>query len=398
MSEKKTHITKKFFGCIRCLIAVTMLIQTSVLSAQKISVTARLDSAHLLMGRTTHLHLDVDKPIDLPGHFPIFDDSDGRGYATVNGDTIELSKQFSTDTVNLGDGRCRITYHVPVQVFDSGYYKLPQFQYVAGPDTAASNSVDLKVVPLDIDKDAEIAGLTDVEDPEKGPWTDLIPEFFYNYWWALLAGVIALTALYVIIRKYLRKKPKAKKKAPALPPYEEAMKALNALKAKNLWQQNQGEEYFVELTGILRHYLSRRFGVAAPEMTTAQFLDEASRNKRLVDYNAELRRLLELADFVKFAKGQSLPDENEEAFAIVRKFVEDTKPTQEEQQELKLAESTETQRPTLTGTKINTKKSTSVEKSPVRKTRDSEKSKNKNSKSRIPHVDENANKGKEGAK
>lgn len=356
MSDNKTHIIAKYTTCIRCLMVIAILAQAVVMSAQKVSVKARLDTACMLMGRTTNLHLDVDKPNDLPGHFPIFNDSDGRGYATVNGDTIEISKHFTTDTVNLGNGRSRITYHVPVQVFDSGYYKLPQFQYVAGPDTALSNSVDLKVVPIDVDKDAEIAGLTDVADPEKGPWTDNIPEWVRDYWWVLVLSLIVLLAAYMVIHRRLRKGTSVKKKVPALPPYEEAMKALHALKEKNLWQQGQGEVYFVDLTGILRRYLSRRFGVAAPEMTTSQFLDVAAGNERLVQYKGELRRLLELADFVKFAKGQSLPDENEEAFAIVRKFVEDTKPTQEEQQELKSAENSGVPKETVTGSKIKRKK------------------------------------------
>lgn len=355
MSYNIIHITKKSGRIVGLLLLAAFMTVPVHMSAQKVSVKARLDSAYMVMGKITGLHIDVEKPHDLPGHFPLFSDTDGRPYATLNGDTVELSKQFTTDTVKLGAGRERITYHVPVQVFDSGYYKLPQFNYVVGSDTVLSNSVELKVVPVDVDKDAEISGLTDVADPETGSWTDNIPEWLREYWWAILIGLIAVTGIWLYARKHMRKGPKVKKAVPALPPYEEAVKALLTLKKKDLWQKGQDEEYFVELTDILRRYLSRRFSVAAPEMTTTQFLDEASRNPRLVKYNAELRRLLELADFVKFAKGQSLPDENEEAFAIVLKFVEDTKPSQQEAQELKEVEKAQGAKQTITDAKIGKK-------------------------------------------
>ena len=60
-------------------------------------------------------------------------------------------------------------------------------------------------------------------------------------------------------------------------------------------------------------------------------VEAVSDNAKLVTYKGELRRLLELADFIKFAKGASMPGENEEAFSIVREFVQNTRPTPEEE-------------------------------------------------------------------
>lgn len=311
---------------------LTALLYCCIMWAAPIgNINATIDSTKLLMGNVTRLNIKVEKPSNVKGHFPIFDDNSSATYVTLLNDTIELSKSFTSDTTSLSKGMHSVTYHIPLQVFDSGEYKIPGLQYVAGSDTLVSNSVDLTVIPVNVTKDDPISDYTDVVDPEPGSWLDKVPESLIVYWWAYLLGLIIIIIIVIlIIYWYKHRARKGARAVPELPPYDEAVRSLNILKGKQLWQQGKNELYFVELTDILRRYLSRRFDVSAPEMTTTQFLDEASRNPKLVSHNAELRRLLELADFIKFAKGQSLPAENEEAFNIVRKFADETRPTKEE--------------------------------------------------------------------
>jgi hypothetical protein len=40
-----------------------------------------------------------------------------------------------------------------------------------------------------------------------------------------------------------------------------------------------------------------------------------------------MKQILEMADFVKFAKVRPLPDDNVKSFSMATRFVEDTKPT-----------------------------------------------------------------------
>lgn len=331
MNASVTNIIKRFAAKTLLPVVLMAVFAVNAAAAPGVTVKASLDSTTLLMGQTTRLHLQVEKANDRTGHFPLLTNADSRPYATLLGDTIEVSKAYTTDTVALSGGMSRINYHIPIQVFDSGYYHIPGFQYVSGADTVVSNPLELSVVPVVAKATDKISGLTDVEDPAPGSWLDNVPDWVLEYWWVILAGIALIALLIVLIVKYLKHKKAAPRPKLVIPPYQEAVKALNDLKDKQLWQRGESEQYFVELTDILRRYLSRRFGVAAPEMTTTQFLDEASRHTKLIGYSGELRRLLELADFIKFAKGQSLPAENEEAFAIVRKFVEDTRPTAEEE-------------------------------------------------------------------
>lgn len=308
-------------------------------SAEKATITAKLDSAHLLMGNVTTLQLQVVKDRGSSGYFPMFAEDDNRPYVGLLGDSIELSRRYSSDTIELGSGRLQINYHIPLQAFDSGFYSIPPIQYIDGVDTISSKRLALKVLPVLVDPAGDIEPFTDVEDNQEEKWSDKLPDFLVNYWWLILLILLVIATVVAGIIHYKRTGAFLPKPKPALTPYEAAVKALGELRRRKLWQEGKTDEYFVELSNILRAYIAGRFNVSAPEMTTQQFLMEASSNERLAAYAGELKRLLELADFVKFAKGQSLPDENSEAFRIVSDFVEHTKPTPEEEAARKEADS-----------------------------------------------------------
>ena len=114
-----------------------------------------------------------------------------------------------------------------------------------------------------------------------------------------------------------------------LPPYDEAMLALQQLKSSNLWQNGQEKEYYTKLTDILRVYIDRRFGINAVEMTSSQIMEKIKQNEEAHIANDQLNSVLEIADFVKFANMHTLADDNEIAFQRAINFVEQTKPAPE---------------------------------------------------------------------
>ena len=117
-----------------------------------------------------------------------------------------------------------------------------------------------------------------------------------------------------------------KKKKKIIPPYDEAMMKLTQLKAEHLWESGQDKEYFTRLTDILRNYIDRRFSINAMEMTTGQIIDVLRRNEETMPVNEQLNKILEMADFVKFAKMRPLPEDNEVAYQRAINFVNETKP------------------------------------------------------------------------
>lgn len=291
----------------------------------KVSVTAKLDSVNLLMGKLTMLSLEVVQDKGKPGGFPIFRNVDPSiGYVGVCGDSIELRTSYKADTVDLGSNRIQINYKVPLQAFDSGTFRLPQFVYVSESDSARSNALTLNVVPVHVTAEDPIAGFAMVAEPENPSVFDAVPDWFVRYWWILLLLIIAIAAIIWGMRRY-RKEGTVLRKKPEPTPYETAIKNLRALKAKNLWEQGMEKEYFTELTEILRIYLDRRFGINAMEMTSREIMDHLYESD-VKDKRDYVRQILSVADFVKFAKVRPLPADNIAAYENAVRFVEETKP------------------------------------------------------------------------
>ncbi|MBQ4006242.1 MAG: cell wall anchor protein [Muribaculaceae bacterium] len=288
-------------------------------AAGNVTVKAKLDSTQLLMGRVTALHLEIVQ------------DQGTRGVLLQEkSDTltsmVEIADKPKADTVSLGNNREQINRDLILQAFDSGLYVLPPVAYVVGRDTFESNPLSLKVLPVPVDTTQDIIGIKPVEGvPFK--LFDWVPDFISDYWWAWLAGLALIAfgifAYYHWYKKGINPLKPVKKR---LPPYEEAMLALTTLKSRNLWQNGQEKEYFTGLTDILRVYIDRRFGINAVEMTSSQIMDKIKQNKEAHIANDQLKEVLEIADFVKFAKMHTLADDNEIAYQRAVNFVEATKP------------------------------------------------------------------------
>lgn len=311
---------------IKRYISVVFLTLLCVVAASaKVSVTARLDSVNLLMGKLTTLSLEVVQDKGKPGGFPMFRDVDpSKGYVGVCGDSIELRTSYKADTIELGSNRIQINYQVPLQAFDSGTFRLPQFVYVSESDSARSNALTLNVIPVNVTAEDPIAGFAQVAEPENSSFLDVVPDWIYDYWWVILILALAIIGTLWAMKRY-KKEGTVLKKKPQPSPYEVAITKLRELKAKNLWEQGMEKEYFTQLTEILRVYLDRRFGINAMEMTSREIMDHLY-NSDVKDKRDYVRQILSVADFVKFAKVRPLPADNIAAYENAVKFIEETKP------------------------------------------------------------------------
>lgn len=282
-----------------------------------VSVKASLDSTLLLMGKQTALHLQIVQDKGAVGYFV------GAGSDTIC-TGVDIVGATMPDTTDLKNNRIQIDANLILQSFDSGMYVLPPMQYVVGKDTFKSNQLTLKVLPVAVDSLKTIHDFKDVKSPPFNIF-DFIPAFFTEYWWI---NLIVLILIVVGVLLYLKKKkghsfmPKKKE----VPPYEEALGKLQQLKEMKLWQSGQEKEYYTVLTDILRNYIDRRFDINAMEMTSNEIIDVLKRNDETKAVNEQLQQILEIADFVKFAKVRPLPDDNEASYQRAVRFVEETKP------------------------------------------------------------------------
>ena len=310
MSQKVRHIV---------MAAVMLLAAVPVVWGGNVTFKAKLDSATLLMGKTTALHLEITQDKDARGFFP------GEQLDTLNA-MVEIAERPAADTTDLGNNRIQINRDLIIQSFDSGMWIIKPIPYVVNGDTAFCNQLTLKVLPVNV---SQMKDINDIKPVEDVPFNLL--DWLPDYWWAWLLGLLLIGAGIWVYRKYYKKginplKPSKKR----LPPYEEAMINLQNLKAAQLWQQGQEKEYFTGLTDILRVYIDRRFHINAVEMTSSQIIDTLKKNEETKAVNEQLEMILEIADIVKFANARPLADDNEVAYQRAVNFVEATRPVIEQ--------------------------------------------------------------------
>ncbi len=106
-------------------------------------------------------------------------------------------------------------------------------------------------------------------------------------------------------------------------PKELALEELRLLQKQMLPQKGFFEEFYVQLTQIVRLYIERKFKVNAPEQTTQEFLIEVL-DKPLfkVELKAHLEEFLKFADLVKFAKLHPKHDDCLQAEEAALDFIE----------------------------------------------------------------------------
>jgi hypothetical protein len=297
-----------------CIIASVLALSTLTASAAaNFKVTANADSSVIEMGDRTMVHVSVTAPT--ANAIPVEEFKPNTTYHGV--DIIDVN----SDTTALTGGGSRVEYNVLIQAFDPGMVTLPPFRFALGTDTAESDIVTLKVTEVDLDSLTTINPMESIVAPNS-KWYDVIPDWWY--WVVIGLAVVAIgMGLYILYRKngsiIIKRKP-------VIPPYELAIQQLNELRTQKLAELGQEKEYYTRLTDILRQYLDGRFGINAMEMSSTQILYSIKHNDETKMSTEQIQQILEIADFVKFAKVRPLPDDNIKTFNSALDFVEATKP------------------------------------------------------------------------
>ncbi len=314
MKDIYKELLMKFFAVVSAIFIVC-----PVFAGDPV-VRARMDSASIWMGEQTRIHLELVQDKNKMISMPVFNDT------LVTG--VEILNVSKPDTVLLGNDRIQINRDILVTSFDSGFYYIPPFRYILNNDTFSTQTLSLKVVPVEVDTTQAAIDIKGVQEP---PFVlfDYISDTLLT-----IIGIIILLALIVAGYLYYRKKKRPEEKTVSpedlLPPHERALKALAVLKEDKLWQNGQEKEYYTRLTEILREYIDDRFHINAMEMTSSQILSVLRTNKETKAVDTQLKQILEMADFVKFAKMRPLPDDNEATMRDAITFVEETKVVEEQ--------------------------------------------------------------------
>ena len=125
-----------------------------------------------------------------------------------------------------------------------------------------------------------------------------------------IIGVTLLAIILAVVIAVLVKKPTGPPPAPPPPPpHKTALEALQQLKSSGVIEEQQFEPFYVGVSGILRSYIEARFSLDAPDMTTEEFIQEATQSQALhADHQQLVADFLQECDMVKFAKME--PDQH----------------------------------------------------------------------------------------
>jgi hypothetical protein len=226
-----------------------------------------------------------------------------------------------------------------LETFDSGDLEIPAFTvaFTDRRNEAATGAIESSISagPIPIAVRSMIEGEFDpmqVRDIKGAAELDLPGPARWVWWTIAAALLLAATAALLVARRWRR--GRAAPATPPPPPHRWALDALDRLESRQLLDRGLVHEFYVELSGIVREYLERRFGLRAPERTTDEFLRELGASASLLDeHKLLLAAFLRAADMVKFALVRPRAQESSEALQSARRLVHQTSPGDSEARE-----------------------------------------------------------------
>lgn len=302
-----------FYILILMLLAVNLQAQEA---------TAVLKNSSIKIGEQTEIQLELRFTAGQKVMLPNLQDTITKFIEVVR--VSDLDTTFDEEDISIQ----LITQTITITSWDSGFHAIPPFTFKVGKDTIKSQANLLEVKSVALEAEADIK---DIKQHLEVPFS--LSDWLLAHKLELGLSLLAVLLLVIGILLYLRYRKKPKTEAIEVPKEAAdvlALKQLEALEQKALWQNGQVKEYYVSLSFILREYIGNRYQLHALEHTTVEIMLLAERLPKLnKELKEKLKETLLLADLAKFAKQKPLASENEKAikhaFTIVKEtaFVEE---------------------------------------------------------------------------
>ncbi len=282
-----------------------------------VRATVSLSPESPLIGDIMELSLEVEAEQGVRVEMPRFQEAFSR-FSIEGYSDEETSTATST----------RHTQRYRLHASTSGRLRVPPLRIVFFDERPGSEEGDkeqellteelsLKIRPILSGDEAANATLRPIRHALE---EELGPSFWQRYWWAFLAGaaVVALLAALFFVRRG--------RKEASISPYERASVALSQLESQGLPDEETRDTWYVQLSGIVRHYLEDRFALRAPELTTEEFLRVAQNSDRVsASHKQLLQGFLADCDQVKFAGYEPGAEESQAVLEAARRFLLETR-------------------------------------------------------------------------
>ena len=244
-------------------------------------------------------------------------------YSKTGSEDLVLVKDWQLDTTKIY--LRTMTYDlkgtVTLAFFQEGEYQLNPVVIARKMgeqvDTLVFTGVKLEVKTIPVDTTTFVPH--DIKGQIRYPVTfsELLPWIGGGL---LLAGLVA--ALVWWLSKRRKEKEAEKIKEPA---HITALRNLDKYRGEKFWAPEKQKGFYSGVTDTLKTYMTARFGVDAPEMTTAEVFDTLKNEKDITpEVYENTKELFETADFVKFAKHAAPDDYNAKVVPTAVRFVTDT--------------------------------------------------------------------------
>ena len=273
---------------------------------QKAIIT--LDTNVILIGEQITFKIeciDIDKIIN----WPLFNDTIVDGIEIISKSEIDTISNSTTDKNTYS-----FSQEYLITSWDSGAYYIPPIKL---NDNLSTEGLLLNVMSVSTDQNSEIKDIKEPFEP-KYEFKDFLP------WIILLLTIILI--IYLLKKYVFNKKEKVEKKIikTIVPAHITALKELNNIEKKKLWQSGKIKQYHSGISEILRKYMEHRFKFIALELTTDEILLNMENTISREEY-VELQQVLERADLAKFAKSKPNEEENKQSMELAKRFVDKTK-------------------------------------------------------------------------
>ncbi len=311
-------ITKRV---INLLLSLSATLCVGSVWASSPTVEARIEQDSVGIGDRFTYSIIVERDLVQVVEFPEF--------STEKGAPIELVEMLPIDTLEQNGRRLKLRRRYTLTSFEDGIHNLgvAKVLYLDKNivDTLATvDSLYLRINTFEIDSTSH--SIYDLKGQRHLPFQFTEVKGYVT--WSLVALII-LAIIFYLAWRYAKARGKRLsdlfKPTPPPPPHIEAIKALEELHNQKLWQNEKFKDYYSSLTHILRHYIARRFEIAAMEMTSEEIIAAMKRLDLPKKSSMDLTSILRDADLVKFAKATPEGEENEAHYLKAYYFVEETK-------------------------------------------------------------------------
>lgn len=250
-------------------------------------------------------------------------------FSPASNDTLTLVSNWRLDTLKIRGSRRKpasrlfdIRARVVLAPFEEGKYQLPSIpvrrEYGNMVDTLVFEGIELDVKTMPVD--TATFEIHDIKGQMKYPLTfaEVAP-------WLALAWLIAVIVIVIVCIVNIRASRVKQAEKPQDPAHILALRELDKFRGDKFWAADKQKHFYSGVTDVLKVYMEDRFGIDAPEMTTAELFDALKKEDALTpELYGEMKDLFETADFVKFAKLTVSDGDNAKVLPLAVRFVTST--------------------------------------------------------------------------